>query len=152
MTENRKQLSGGKNFFAQRGTDGVDRLIDDLAQTQSHGDAAENVCVHVAEAPTAHEQVDHAVGCRSRGGSQVGSGFYHHPGFGAAVSRIHIAGLDDGSLETMMLVEVKPQRHIQWALDSVDTDLAVSLRGMAITATEERAGIVDREIQSRARA
>ena len=51
-----------------------------------------------------------------------------------------------------MLVEVKSQRHISRALDAVDADLAVSLRGVGISCRKERAVIQHRQIQPGTRA
>ena len=40
-----------------------------------------------------------------------------------------------------MLVQVEAQRHVRRALDAVDADLAVALRGVGVAAGEERAGV-----------
>ena len=105
----------------------MNRLIDNLAQSQSHGDAAEDIGVHVAEAPTAHEKVNHAVGRGPCGVRHVGSGFYLHPGIRAAVCRGHITGFDNRSGEGLLPVQMKPQRDVQRTLDPVDADLTVPL-------------------------
>ena len=124
----------------------MDRLVHDLAQSQAHGYAAEDVGVYVGESPAAHEQIDHSSSGGSRGFGKIRASLDNDPGFGRTIGRGGIAGLHNRTREPIALVEAEAQRYIQGALDAVDADFAVALRGMTIAATEERARIVDGEI------
>ena len=52
-----------------------------------------------------------------------------------------------GPGERLLLVQVEAQRHVQRALDAVDADLAIALRGVPVAATEQRAVIEDRQVE-----
>src|SRR5581483_824662 len=57
------------------------------------------------------------------------------------------AGFNDWSGERVAFVQLEAEGHVEGAFDTVDADFAVALGRMAVAATEEGAGVVDRKIQ-----
>jgi uncharacterized protein (DUF1330 family) len=104
--------------------------------------------VDVTETPAADEKIDHAVGGGAGGIGKVGSSFHNHPGVSGGVRRGCIAGFNEWTGERLLLVQFESQRHVQRALDAVDAYLAVSLRRVAIAATEECTVIEDRQVET----
>jgi len=103
--------------------------------------------VHVGESPAADEQIDHARGGGAGSIRKVRSGFDDDPGVGSTVGGHCIAGFYDGTGQCLMLVQAKSQGHVERAFDAVDAHFAVALGGVSVAATEERAGIVDGQIE-----
>src|ERR1700728_1021896 len=127
-------------------------LIDHLAQTQFQRDAAEQVGMNVAEAPTADEQVDHAMGCGAGGCCEVFSGFNHHPSVGSGVGSGSLAGFDNRPGQWLTLAQMKAKGYVERAFDAVDADFAVALGRMPISAAEQRASVIDGKVERRTRA
>ena len=65
----------------------MDGFVDDLAEAEAKGDAAEDVGVDRGEAPAADEQIDHAAGGGAGGFGEVGAGLDDDPGVGGGVGR-----------------------------------------------------------------
>lgn len=128
----------------------MDGLVDDLAEAEFEGDGAENVGVDGGEAPASDEEVDHSEGGGARGIGEVGTGLYDDPGVGGRVGGDGFAGLDQRAAEGLLFVELEAQGNVERALDAVDADFAVALGGVAVATTEERAGVEDGEIKTRA--
>jgi hypothetical protein len=59
-----------------------------------------------------------------------------------------LGGFDERRGESVAAMQVKAERGIERALDSVDADLSIALSGMAVSAGEERARIKDGKIES----
>jgi hypothetical protein len=103
--------------------------------------------MNFSETPSAHQQIDHAAGRGASCFSQIGSRFHNYPGVGGRIRRDAFASLDYWTGERLLLMQIKAQRHIKRTLDAVNANLAIALGGMAIATTEERAAIVDRQIE-----
>ena len=84
-------------MFADGSAYGVHGLIDYLAQTQPERNAAQNIGVKFAEAPTADQQIDHAAGGRAGGIGEIGSGFHDDPSVGCGIGGDAFRGLDQRS-------------------------------------------------------
>ncbi|MDR3742185.1 MAG: hypothetical protein P4L40_24475 [Terracidiphilus sp.] len=62
-------------------------LVNHLAQTQLESHTAQNVRMDLAESPSAHQQIDRAVGSTARRISQIRSRLHHDPRVGSGIGR-----------------------------------------------------------------
>jgi len=64
MSLRAEEFPVGNDLFAECGADGVNGLIDHLAEPQFERRATQDVCVDFGKTPSAGEQVNHAAGRR----------------------------------------------------------------------------------------
>src|SRR5580698_3180948 len=95
----------------------------------------------------ADQEVNHPMSGVARRLRDIFRRFDHNPGVCAGVWGNSLARFDERSGERLLLMQTEAQGNIQRTLDAVDADLAIALSGMAISATEECAVIVDGKIE-----
>ena len=142
-----KEGGGREDALGQGGADRKHRLIHDLAQAQMHRHAAKEIGVDVAETPSLSEKIDHSQSGDASGGNGVRRRLDDDPGVAFEVRFAAGCGFDERTCERLALVELEAQGHVGRALDAVDADLAIALRGVGIAGGEESAVVEDRKIK-----
>lgn len=126
-----KQSPGWQHALRYCGTHSEHGLVDDLAEFQMQCDAAEQIGMNIAKAPTVHEQIDHAGSGRAGGSGRIGSRFDDEPRGFEILLGVR-SGFDDGPGQWAAFVQVKAQGGLHGALNAIDANLAIPLGGVSI--------------------
>src|ERR1035438_7672146 len=108
--------------------------------------------MHFAESPAAHEQLDHAKGRGARCLGHVDARFDDNPSVAGRIGCGSFTGFDNRSGQRLMFMQMEKQSYVERAVDSVYAHFSIALRRMPIAATEQRACVIDRQIERGARA
>jgi len=141
-----EEFARREDVFGDVRGDGGHGEVDDLGETEIHGDAAEHVGGFGGELPVLDKEIDHAGGSGAGGVEGVGCGLDDGPGadvlFGGPWS-----GFDEWTGERAVLVQREAEGGVGGAFDAIDADFAIALSGVGVAGGEESGWVEDGQVE-----